>query len=116
MQTQIYAPFDELPPRFRRHAESRIRTTLGRWKHRLARVRVFLRDENGPRGGADKSCRLVLETHRGRSIVVRSDADDPRTALGDALKRARRRIARVEDRLASGARSRRQRRPTPEAA
>lgn len=106
MHTRIYAKLNELPPRFRSHAESRVQRTLRRWRHRLAKVRVFLRDENGPRGGFDTSCRLVLETQRGGPIVTTGRSSDAHGALSEALQCAREQIRRREQRIAAKARSR----------
>jgi ribosome-associated translation inhibitor RaiA len=110
MHTQIYANLSELPPEFRTIAESRIHATLRRWRHRVAKVRVFLEDDNGPRGGFDTSCRLVVDPQRGPSIVTRGRASDAEGALFEALQRALRRVQRREERRVSKQRSRSARR------
>ena len=42
------------------HIERRLRFALDRFGDRIARVFVFLHDRNGPRGGIDKICRVLV--------------------------------------------------------
>jgi len=116
MHTEIYARLDRVPPPFRAQAEARVRRSLRRWKRRLTKVRVFLRDENGPRGGLDTRCRLVLETERSGSIVTTALSSDAEGALREALARARTRLGRWSERHTGRARARALRRDLPDAA
>ena len=110
MHTEIYAKLDGTPPRFHAHAGDRIQRALRRWSRRLTKVRVFLRDENGPRGGIDTSCRLMLETERSGAIVATGRGSDAWSALSAALQRARERVRRREQRRVSKVRTRSARR------
>lgn len=116
MHTEIYAKLDGIPPVFRAQAEERIRQSLRRWKRGLTKVRVFLRDENGPRGGLDTRCRVVLETERNGSIVTAALSSDAEGALRKALARSRTRLGRWSQRHADKARARTDRRRLPDAA
>jgi putative sigma-54 modulation protein len=58
------------------HVERRLRFALSRFSGRIRRVDVFLADENGPRGGIDKTCRIVVRLRDGGDVVSEvSDVD-----------------------------------------
>jgi hypothetical protein len=60
----------------RAHLRGRLRLALGRFARHVDLVRVYLRDVNGPRGGVDKECRVVVHLPpRGRVVVAGADAD-----------------------------------------
>jgi hypothetical protein len=50
----------ELTDALRAHAERRLRYALGRFRMRLRSVILRLDDVNGPRGGNDKRCQIVV--------------------------------------------------------
>ncbi len=92
----------EVTEELRAHIAERLRLALGRFVGYVGEVRVYLRDVNGPRGGADKECRIVVELPRyGRVVVAGAGADLSaaiiRTAsrAGFAVRRrVKRRLAR----------------------
>jgi ribosome-associated translation inhibitor RaiA len=53
------------------HVERRIHYALDRVMARIAAVEVRLSDINGPRGGVDKQCGLLVRLADGRTVVVR---------------------------------------------
>ncbi len=58
------------------HVERRLRFALSGFSGRIRRVDVFLADENGPRGGIDKTCRIVVRLRDGGDVVAEvSDVD-----------------------------------------
>ena len=116
MHTEIYAKLDDMSPQLYSHADGRVQSTLRRWSRRLTKVRVFLREENGPRGGFGTRCRLVLETERSGSIVVTGRGSDADSALSRALQRARERVRRREERRVAKVRARSGRRDLRKAA
>ncbi len=60
----------------RTYLKERLRLALAHFGRRIEVVRVYLRDVNGPRGGLDKACRLVVELPpRGRVVVTGVDTD-----------------------------------------
>lgn len=72
----------------RDHLKERCRLALGRFGRRIDRVRVYLRDVNGPRGGPDKKCRIVVDLPpRGRVVVTGTDTD-MRAAITGTAERA----------------------------
>jgi hypothetical protein len=72
---------------------------LNRLRGGVRRVLVRLEDVNGPRGGVDKHCRLVLALTDGRSLVVDSAAADVYGAVVEATHRAKQSLARRLARL-----------------
>jgi putative sigma-54 modulation protein len=56
------------------HIERRLRHAVVRFGSRVEKVFVFLQDMNGPRGGLDKICRILVKT-RGCGVVVAAIAD-----------------------------------------
>jgi ribosome-associated translation inhibitor RaiA len=56
------------------YIERRLRHAIVRFGSRVEKVFVFLQDANGPRGGLDKICRILVKT-RGCGVVVAAVAD-----------------------------------------
>lgn len=76
MRLEIRRRSVEVNERLREHIVERLRLALGRFARSVGEVRVYLRDVNGPRGGTDKVCRVVVEVPRfGRVVVTKADAD-----------------------------------------
>ena len=63
-------------PELSAHVERRLRFALTRFSGRIGRVQVVLADQNGPRGGIDKTCRIVVRLRDGGDVVAEvSDVD-----------------------------------------
>ena len=56
------------------HIERRLRFALARFTGRIGKIFVFLHDRNGPRGGVDKLCRILVKV-KGCGVVVAAVAD-----------------------------------------
>lgn len=81
------------------HIERRLRFALARFSGRIGKVFVFLHDRNGPRGGVDKLCRILVKV-RGCGVVVASVADsDWVTAVDRATTRIGQTVARQVERM-----------------
>ena len=66
----------EVSPSLRGHIERRLRSALGGFSRHVGGVRVYLRDVNGPRGGVDKTCRVVVHLPgTGRAVVAGTAAE-----------------------------------------
>jgi hypothetical protein len=78
-----------------------LETALAPVRSRLHWVDVYLTDVNGPKGGADKRCRVVAHLPTG-SVVVSRAGRDPVAAVAAAAVRCRRlirsRLRRRKDR------------------
>lgn len=86
------------PSTFQDHAERRLSFALGRLlRGRAANVSLVLTDQNGPRGGVDKDCRVVLRA--GETVIVTHARDaDVFTAIDLAARRLANALARHIDR------------------
>jgi len=78
----------------RQLADERVRFVLRRLSWLVPRARVQFVDINGPRGGVDKRCRLVLNTDGAGQVIIHSTARDWRCALERVLVSAARGLMR----------------------
>jgi len=77
------------------HVRRRLTSTLGRLRDHVHEIQVRLSDVNGPRGGPDKRCRLVVSGARGGVIVAQGTAPNFYQAVDAAAERAGRAVRRV---------------------
>lgn len=95
----------------RQRIQDRIRLALTRFAPLIKGLTVTISDENGCRGGIDKTCRLVVRLHAG-TVVVNEQAGAVMSAVTQAAERAARSVARAHHRavetrrIVSGARRR----------
>lgn len=82
----------------REHADRRFRFALARRSESLEAVLVRLGDENGPRGGVDKTCRADLRLRGQAPLVVEAKDTDLYAAVDRAAGRAARALDRELDR------------------
>ena len=81
----------------RAYLERRLGSALGRLAPRVRNVRALLADQNGPRGGEDKSCRLQVRSRVGL-VQVEERHHDLYAAIDLAAERVRRTLARALER------------------
>jgi len=74
-----------------------IRLALTRFSALIRGVSVTVADENGTRGGVDKSCRLVIQMGAG-TVVVSQQGASVVGAAAEAAGRAARSVARLQHR------------------
>ena len=89
MQMELHIRGNVAEP-LRRYAERRFRFALCRFSHRIRRLRIYVADVNGPRGGVDKQCRILLEIAPSGSLVV----EETDVRLHEAMDRAADRLRR----------------------
>lgn len=81
------------------HIERRLRFALARFGERVERVVVFLTDLNGPKGGVDKACRILVKV-RGCSVAMALAVDSQwKAAVDRATTRIGNKVSRELDRL-----------------
>jgi putative sigma-54 modulation protein len=81
------------------HTRRRLGFALGRFADRITSVWVRLADENGPRGGVDKRCRIEVRGTQ-KWLVLVDDADtDLHAAIDRAADRVARSVVRTLERL-----------------
>ena len=91
MRLEIRSQDLEIGQGLRGSIERRLRFVLGRFGTRIARVTVYLTDLNGPRGGMDKRCRIVVRLVRAGQVFV----EDTDTDLGAVVDRATDRVGQA---------------------
>lgn len=69
MKWTLHANRVEVKPSLREHIDRRLTFALCRFAARIGKVDVFLADQNGPKGGLDKSA-LIAVRIRGMSDVM----------------------------------------------
>ena len=71
--------------------DRRLRYALSRFESKIQHITAVFEDENGPRGGVDKSCQITVRIKRAREVVVgECDAD-----LAKCISRAAERVGRA---------------------
>jgi len=94
MHLQIRSKNFRLYDRDREYMERRIQYSVDRFIARISSVTVGLADLNGPRGGADKQCRLVVRVPNCGKITIEETSCNVLAAVALAADRAGRAISR----------------------
>ena len=93
MDLQIRARGVELAPPLYSYVERRICFALCRFGSRVRRVLIRLDDLNGPRGGEDQRCKIVVSLSRSDKVTVEANDADMKVAANRAADRIARRVA-----------------------
>ncbi|MEO0004258.1 MAG: hypothetical protein RLZZ22_1950 [Pseudomonadota bacterium] len=83
------------PQVWRQQVEQRVRSVLFRLQGQVQQARISLRDINGPKGGVDKQCQIMLTTAGHGQLVIVAKAEHAQGALHQALQRATHALARL---------------------
>jgi putative sigma-54 modulation protein len=95
MRLTIVSPGLALSEAIRNHVERRSQFALGRFAPSIQSVHVCLRDENGPRGGVDKLCRVLVMPRSGSPFVVEGRGSQFVGSIDRTLQRAGRALTRL---------------------
>ena len=88
MEVHLLAKQFPLTPALRNYAERRLRAGFAFARDRIGDVVVRLSDVNGPRGGQDMLCHILVAVPGRPTVVVRDVHDDLYAAIDRAVKRA----------------------------
>lgn len=94
MRIDIHTSGFELTDGLREHTERRLQFALSWATYDVRKVVVRLSDINGPRGGEDKRCNILIPLTRSADIVIENTEDDLYVAIDRAVERAERTLAR----------------------
>ena len=97
---------DLLDSESRQLAERRLQFALSRFDSRIKQVDLLVNDENGPRGGIDKSCCISVSLHQAANVVISDRDSDVIKCISRAAERAGRAVSRAIARSNDIARSR----------
>ena len=92
MKISIHAPLEAAQIGFLVSTTDRMTKALARFSDRISSVNVALVDENGPRGGIDKLCRVSVVMPRLGQVSASAKHENPWAAVTEATDRVRRMI------------------------
>ena len=72
----------------------RLSAALGRFGDRIPRVEIRITDENGPRGGVDKLCRVTANIAGAGPLTIEKRAGDFYEAIARAINAVKQNVAR----------------------
>jgi hypothetical protein len=75
-------------------ANSRIEASLSKFGSNIVSVELFVEDINGPRGGIDKECRLIVHLRKMDDVAVSVKEETFTKAISRAIRRAERAVGR----------------------
>lgn len=101
MQIEIQARDFPLTDALGAYVERRINFVLSSRFEQIKRIEVRLSDINGPRGGIDKRCQILVTLPRLKDIVIEDTETNLYVAIDRAIDRAGRTIDRRLKRLFS---------------
>lgn len=78
----------------REFVHQRLNAALGRFEDRIPRVEVRICDENGPRGGVDKLCRVTATIAGAGPLMIEKRAGDFYEAIARAVNAVKQNVAR----------------------
>lgn len=87
-------------------AERRLLFALSRFSNKIRDVTLVIRDQNGPRGGIDKHCRVTANLIGGPKLVINETSASLDEGVARAADRLGRAVARAIERSRSFPRSR----------
>jgi putative sigma-54 modulation protein len=104
---KLLLKFHSIPrqPQLEEHVRYRANFEMGRFARRLLRLDVTLADENGPRGGIDKTCRITARLRDLAPVVISTTDSSERDAVDRSFHRLRRAVARALERGGEGNRA-----------
>jgi len=88
----------ELTAEFRESFENRLQQSLRCLGRRLQKVNAFISDLNGPKGGVDKHCRVVVHLKRQPSLVIEERDSELGSLIDRLIDRLGQTAARLRDR------------------
>jgi len=88
MSINIQARGFRLTSALRDYVSNKLEKVAQRYRHQVPKIAVTLQDINGPRGGEDMRCKILLTIDGQRSVVVQETADDMYDAIAVATSRA----------------------------
>ena len=87
-----------LSRKLRQHVERRVRRAIHRFESRIRLISVVLADVNGPKGGNDKVCRVIVALTRLDHVVVTRFGSDSFGLVDGVSDRGNERISSLVQR------------------
>jgi putative sigma-54 modulation protein len=90
MLVHIQARHFSLSEGLNKYVKSKMKVMLSRHEENIIRIDVSLFDVNGPKGGEDKCCKIIIKVNGCSTIVVQETAEDLYDAINTCARRAKR--------------------------
>lgn len=94
MLVQIQSRHFSLSEALNKYVKSKVQIMLSRYETKIISINVSLFDVNGPKGGEDKCCKIIVKVNGRSSIVVQETAEDLYDAINTSTRRVRRAVKR----------------------
>lgn len=95
MNLEIHMRNLELNDEMRSFVDRRIEYALGRFSPAVKSVNIRVGDDNGPRGGIDKHCRIVVHLERRDDVVVDQRGETYYGTVATAIDRVENAVSRA---------------------
>ncbi|MDF1763033.1 MAG: HPF/RaiA family ribosome-associated protein [Oleibacter sp.] len=99
MKIKVQARHIALPSELKAYVKRRLQFALGSRADSIKQVKVTLSDINGPKGGEDKRCQMLIKIDGKKDIVIDDKQEHIHSAIDIASDRASRAITRRIERL-----------------
>tara|TARA_R110002072_G_scaffold284006_1_gene447796 strand:- start:15892 stop:16260 length:369 start_codon:yes stop_codon:yes gene_type:complete len=90
MKITVTSSIDKFSSHARNSVKSLLRSSLARFTPMITQVSVLIEDENGPRGGVDKLCRVNVVMPGVGTVTTTARHEKLMAAVSAAARRARR--------------------------
>ncbi|MBN2581194.1 MAG: HPF/RaiA family ribosome-associated protein [Pirellulales bacterium] len=94
MQLEIHGQHLRVGDQIQEHIQRQMDFALGQFESWISGVAVHLEDVNGPRGGVDKCCRVLVGIKHGKTIKVEDIDVDFTVAINRVADRLRQVVGR----------------------
>jgi len=98
MRITIRSPHVSASDTVRTYIGRRLRESLVHFEDRIGSVQVRLEDVNGPRGGLDKLCQVVIGCGKLGTVHTEAKHKTLRDAIDGAIERAKHAVTHAVDR------------------
>lgn len=99
MQLRIQSKNIEMTQAIRQHIRERITAALDQHAARVGQVAVTVSDVNGPRGGIDQLCNVVVSLHGGKTLRHSRKGEDLYANVSLIADKVKRRVGKEIGRL-----------------
>jgi putative sigma-54 modulation protein len=99
MKIQVNARHLAMSKELKKYVKRRLKFALGSRFDQVQRVEVTLSDINGPKGGEDKRCQMLLKIKGQTDVVIEDIQSQVHTAIDRAANRASQTVTKRLDRL-----------------
>lgn len=94
MQIDIRSKNIEMTPTLRDYVRRRLSFALGAHAAQIQSVQIMVSDINGPRGGNDQHCRILVRVPYIKDVVIEDCQTELRVAIDRAAARASRTLTK----------------------